>query len=85
MSRRELRRLKARDRRPIDVLINNAGIAAAGVTEGFTSDQAKLLFNTNVVGILRMTRAVLPAMRRLSASGLVGFEVSDSATYRSNH
>jgi NADP-dependent 3-hydroxy acid dehydrogenase YdfG len=56
--------------RPIDVLINNAGIAAAGVTEAFTSDQATLLFNTNVVGVLRMTRAVLPAMRR-QKQGLV--------------
>jgi NAD(P)-dependent dehydrogenase (short-subunit alcohol dehydrogenase family) len=47
----------------IDVLINNAGIASAGVTEAFTPDQAKVLFNTNVVGLLRTTRAVLPSMR----------------------
>jgi len=48
----------------IDVLINNAGIALAGVTEAFTSEQAKVVFNTNVVGVLRTSRAVLPAMRR---------------------
>jgi NAD(P)-dependent dehydrogenase (short-subunit alcohol dehydrogenase family) len=48
----------------IDVLINNAGIASAGVTEAFTANQAKVVFNTNVVGLLRTTRAVLPAMRR---------------------
>ncbi len=47
----------------IDVLINNAGLASAGVSEAFTADQAKILFNTNVVGIIRTTRAVLPAMR----------------------
>jgi NAD(P)-dependent dehydrogenase (short-subunit alcohol dehydrogenase family) len=47
----------------IDVLINNAGIASAGVTEAFTPDQVKIVFNTNVVGLLRTTRAVLPAMR----------------------
>jgi NAD(P)-dependent dehydrogenase (short-subunit alcohol dehydrogenase family) len=47
----------------IDVLINNAGVASAGITEAFTSDQAKIVFNTNVVGLLRTTRAVLPAMR----------------------
>jgi NAD(P)-dependent dehydrogenase (short-subunit alcohol dehydrogenase family) len=47
----------------IDVLINNAGIASAGITEAFTPDQAKIVFNTNVVGLLRTTRAVLPAMR----------------------
>jgi NAD(P)-dependent dehydrogenase (short-subunit alcohol dehydrogenase family) len=48
----------------IDVLINNAGIASAGVTESFTPDQAKAVFNVNVVGVLRTTRAVLPTLRR---------------------
>jgi len=48
----------------IEVLINNAGVASAGITEAFTPDQAKVIFNTNVVGLLRTTRAVLPAMRR---------------------
>jgi NADP-dependent 3-hydroxy acid dehydrogenase YdfG len=47
----------------IDVLINNAGLASAGVSEAFTADQVKVLFNTNVVGIIRTTRAALPAMR----------------------
>jgi NAD(P)-dependent dehydrogenase (short-subunit alcohol dehydrogenase family) len=47
----------------IDVLVNNAGIASAGVTEAFTPDQAKVVFNTNVVGVLRTTRAVLITMR----------------------
>jgi NAD(P)-dependent dehydrogenase (short-subunit alcohol dehydrogenase family) len=47
----------------IDVLVNNAGIASAGVTEAFTAEQAKVIFNTNVVGLLRTNRAVLPAMR----------------------
>ena len=47
----------------IDVLINNAGIASAGVTEAFTPDQAKIVFNANVVGLLRTSRAVLPGMR----------------------
>ena len=51
------------DARTIDVLINNAGVASAGITEAFTPDQAKLIFNTNVVGVLRASRAVLPAMR----------------------
>ncbi|QCI78776.1 SDR family oxidoreductase [Hankyongella ginsenosidimutans] len=47
----------------IDVLVNNAGFASAGVSEAFTADQAKVLFNTNVVGVIRTTKAVLPAMR----------------------
>jgi NAD(P)-dependent dehydrogenase (short-subunit alcohol dehydrogenase family) len=54
----------------IDVLINNAGIAAAGVSEAFTPDQAKIVLNTNVVGMLRTTRAVLPTMRR-QGDGLI--------------
>lgn len=54
----------------IDVLINNAGMASAGVTEAFTPDQAKVLFNTNVVGILRTSRAVLPGMRH-DGDGLI--------------
>jgi NADP-dependent 3-hydroxy acid dehydrogenase YdfG len=54
----------------IDVLVNNAGIAAAGVSEAFTPEQAKVLFNTNVVGVLRTTRAVLPAMRA-AGDGLI--------------
>lgn len=48
----------------INVLINNAGIASVGVTEAFTTDQAKAIFDTNVIGLLRVTRAVLPSMRR---------------------
>jgi NAD(P)-dependent dehydrogenase (short-subunit alcohol dehydrogenase family) len=54
----------------IDVLVNNAGIASAGVTEAFTPDQAKVVFNTNVVGLLRTVRAVLPAMRK-QGDGLI--------------
>src|SRR6516165_7180527 len=56
--------------RRIDVLVNNAGVASAGVTESFTPDQAKVVFNTNVVGLLRTIRSVLPAMRR-QGDGLI--------------
>jgi NADP-dependent 3-hydroxy acid dehydrogenase YdfG len=48
----------------IDVLVNNAGIASAGVTEAFTTEQTKEIFDTNVIGLLRVTRAVLPFMRQ---------------------
>ncbi len=54
----------------IDVLVNNAGIASAGVTEAFTADQAKAIFDTNVIGLLRVTNAVLPSMRQ-KRDGLV--------------
>lgn len=48
----------------IDVLINNAGVGSAGITEAFTAEQARTVFDTNVIGLLRVTRAVLPSMRR---------------------
>lgn len=48
----------------IDVLINNAGVAAAGVSEAFTPEQASALFDVNVIGLHRVTRAVLPDFRR---------------------
>ncbi len=54
----------------IDVLVNNAGIAAAGVSEAFTAEQAQALFDVNVFGVLRATQAVLPTMRQ-QGSGLV--------------
>jgi NAD(P)-dependent dehydrogenase (short-subunit alcohol dehydrogenase family) len=47
----------------IDVLVNNAGVGSAGVTEAFTAEQATSIFDTNVIGLLRVTRAVLPSMR----------------------
>jgi len=54
----------------IDVLINNAGVAAAGVSEAFTPDQLRDLFEVNVVGLQRTLRAALPALRR-QGDGLV--------------
>ena len=54
----------------IDVLINNAGVASAGVSEAFTAEQMLDLFNVNVFGLHRMTRSVLPLMRA-QQSGLV--------------
>ena len=54
--------LKATDN-ALDVVINNAGVATAGISEGFTADQVKEVYNTNVVGIHRVLRAALPALR----------------------
>ena len=54
----------------LDVVINNAGIAALGVTEAFTPEQFEQIFAVNVYGAVRVNRAVLPAMRR-QRSGLL--------------
>lgn len=48
----------------IDVLVNNAGVASAGVSEAFTAEQATALFDVNVIGLHRVTRAALPTLRR---------------------
>jgi NADP-dependent 3-hydroxy acid dehydrogenase YdfG len=48
----------------IDLLVNNAGLGLLGGAEESSTAQAQALFEVNVFGVLRMTRAVLPAMRR---------------------
>jgi NAD(P)-dependent dehydrogenase (short-subunit alcohol dehydrogenase family) len=48
----------------IDVVINNAGIAALGLTEAYTIEQFQQSFDVNLFGVARVNRAVLPSMRR---------------------
>jgi short-subunit dehydrogenase len=48
----------------IDLLVNNAGIGLLGGAEESSTTQAKALFDVNVFGVLRMTNATLPVMRR---------------------
>lgn len=47
----------------IDVLINNAGVGLGGFCETVTTGQLKRLFDVNLFGVHRVTRAVLPTMR----------------------
>ena len=54
----------------IDVVINNAGIATLGVTEAYTVEQFQQVLEVNLLGVVRVNRAVLPAMRR-QRSGLL--------------
>ena len=54
----------------IDVLVNNAGVASAGVSEAFSDTQIAHLFDVNVLGVHRTIRAVLPSMRT-RRSGLI--------------
>ena len=54
----------------LDVVINNAGMASAGISEGFTSEQVHALFEVNVFGVQRILRATLPILRA-QGSGLV--------------
>jgi NAD(P)-dependent dehydrogenase (short-subunit alcohol dehydrogenase family) len=47
----------------LDVLVNNAGTGAAGAAEESSVAQTQRIFNVNVFGVIRMTKAVLPHMR----------------------
>jgi NAD(P)-dependent dehydrogenase (short-subunit alcohol dehydrogenase family) len=48
----------------IDLLVNNAGIGLLGGAEESSIAQAQALFDVNLFGVIRVTNAVLPAMRR---------------------
>jgi NAD(P)-dependent dehydrogenase (short-subunit alcohol dehydrogenase family) len=67
---------------PVDVLFNNAGYGLAGAFEGATDDQLVDEVNTNLLGVMRVTQAFIPAMRErgqgtilttTSIGGLVAF------------
>jgi NAD(P)-dependent dehydrogenase (short-subunit alcohol dehydrogenase family) len=50
----------------LDAVIHNAGLAAAGLTETFTADNAESIFAVNVVGVVRLQHALLPLLRESS-------------------
>ncbi|MGI9546016.1 MAG: SDR family oxidoreductase [Flavobacteriaceae bacterium] len=54
----------------VDVLINNAGLGFGGAVEAFSSQQCLDQLDLNIVGTLRMAKAVLPGMRGRK-SGLI--------------
>jgi NAD(P)-dependent dehydrogenase (short-subunit alcohol dehydrogenase family) len=47
----------------LDIVINNAGIGAAGTVEDNDDAQWQHVFDVNVFGIVRVTRAAMPALR----------------------
>lgn len=56
----------------IDLLVNNAGfgVAPAGAEES-SIEQAQAIFDTNFMGIVRMTRAVVPYMRQQGGGRII--------------
>jgi NAD(P)-dependent dehydrogenase (short-subunit alcohol dehydrogenase family) len=55
----------------IDLLVNNAGFAQAGALEENSLEDAQAQFETNVFGVLRMLKAVLPVMRQQGSGQII--------------
>jgi short-subunit dehydrogenase len=55
----------------IDVLVNNAGFAVDGVFEAMTDEVILSQFNTNVFGLMRVTRAIIPHMRSIGGGTII--------------
>jgi len=55
----------------LDILINNAGIGAQGGIEDNEDAEWHQVFDVNVVGMVRVTRAALPALRQSGSAAIV--------------
>ncbi|MGU3781087.1 SDR family oxidoreductase [Burkholderia metallica] len=65
---------------PIDVLVNNAGFGAAAPAELLPLDTVRALFETNTIGTIALTQAVLPQFRQRGAGVVVN--VTSSVTLK---
>lgn len=66
---------------PIDVLVNNAGIGVLNALEGMSMDTVQEVFNTNTIGTIAMSQAVIPQMRERKSGVIIN--VTSSVTYKS--
>jgi NAD(P)-dependent dehydrogenase (short-subunit alcohol dehydrogenase family) len=55
----------------VDVLVNNAGAGLSGALEDTSIEEAAWQMDTNLLGVLRMTRAVLPVMRQQGSGRII--------------
>jgi 2-keto-3-deoxy-L-fuconate dehydrogenase len=55
----------------LDILVNNAGMGASGTVETNPDDEWRRVLEVNVLGIVRVTRAALPHLRRSSHAVIV--------------
>ncbi len=56
---------------PVEILVNNAGIAIAAVMEEITLGDLRKQYETNIFGVLRTTQRVLPEMRRRRSGRII--------------
>lgn len=56
---------------PVDVLVNNAGYGLAGAVEEVTEEEFMPMFETNVFGLMRVTREFLPHFRKQGSGNIV--------------
>ncbi len=56
---------------PVDILVNNAGFGLIGAIEEATEDEFMPVFETNVFGLIRVTRAFLPRMRERGSGHII--------------
>lgn len=64
----------------IDVLLNNAGFGLMGAVEEATPAEVEAVYRTNVFGLLNVTRAVLPFMRKARSGRILN--ISSIGGYR---
>jgi len=64
----------------IDILLNNAGYGLLGAVEEASAEEVQRLFATNVFGVLSVTRAILPHMRRQHSGHVIN--ISSIGGYR---
>jgi NAD(P)-dependent dehydrogenase (short-subunit alcohol dehydrogenase family) len=57
----------------IDVLVNNAGFGLLGGVEEISDHEARRVYETNVFGLLKVTRAILPHMRNQRSGHVINF------------
>jgi NAD(P)-dependent dehydrogenase (short-subunit alcohol dehydrogenase family) len=71
----------------VDVLVNNAGYGVGGAVEEVSEDEFLPMFQTNILGLIRMTKAVVPHLRQhrsghiLNLSSIGGLIATPGVTY----
>jgi NAD(P)-dependent dehydrogenase (short-subunit alcohol dehydrogenase family) len=55
----------------IDILVNNAGVSFVGTIEDGSEEEWRRLYDINVMGMMRATRAALPYLRKSGAASII--------------